>query len=176
MPIDMKAAIAAKAIQLMEKNRNRKLTVKDIVDECGITRQTFYYHFSCVPELICWIIDRNMEELVSRLKAADGDRESIEELLSEGIKYMPYIKAGMDSSYRAEFERIITSRTQSLFRKISEIKGLDRNYPEEEVSFIIKYHGFAMMGLLISWDDSNDIKAISKLIVRMLEGKLPING
>ena len=34
----------------MEKNK-KKLTVKDIVDECQITRQAFYYHFEDIPEL-----------------------------------------------------------------------------------------------------------------------------
>ena len=42
MPIDMKAAICRSASELLTKKRTKKLTVKDIVEECGITRQTFY--------------------------------------------------------------------------------------------------------------------------------------
>ena len=37
MPIDMKAAICRSASELLTKKRTKKLTVKDIVEECGIT-------------------------------------------------------------------------------------------------------------------------------------------
>ena len=42
MSIDMKETIAETAKYLVSKKQVRKLTVKDIVDECQITRQTFY--------------------------------------------------------------------------------------------------------------------------------------
>ena len=45
MPIDMKAAICRSASELLTKKRTKKLTVKDIVEECGITRQTFIIIF-----------------------------------------------------------------------------------------------------------------------------------
>ena len=43
MPIDMKAAICRSASELLTKKRTKKLTVKDIVEECGITRQTLSF-------------------------------------------------------------------------------------------------------------------------------------
>ena len=45
MPVDMKETIAEAARTLLMEKRKKKLTVKDIVDECSITRQAFYYHF-----------------------------------------------------------------------------------------------------------------------------------
>ena len=35
MPIDMKAAICRSCIRTLTKKRTKKLTVKDIVEECG---------------------------------------------------------------------------------------------------------------------------------------------
>ena len=46
MPIDMKAAICRSASELLTKKRTKKLTVKDIVEECGITRQNILLSFS----------------------------------------------------------------------------------------------------------------------------------
>ncbi len=39
---------------LLEKPLN-KITVQDITDECGVNRQTFYYHFDDIPDFISWI-------------------------------------------------------------------------------------------------------------------------
>ncbi|HCY78991.1 MAG TPA: dihydroxyacetone kinase transcriptional activator DhaS, partial [Clostridiales bacterium] len=32
-----------------------KITVKDLVEECGVNRQTFYYHFDDVYDLLEWV-------------------------------------------------------------------------------------------------------------------------
>ena len=55
MPIDMKGTIAQAAMTLLTEKYVKKLTVKDIVEECHITRQTFYYHFADIPEMFRWI-------------------------------------------------------------------------------------------------------------------------
>lgn len=44
MAIDMKKTIAEAASNLLFEKKVKKLTVKDIVEECHITRQAFYYH------------------------------------------------------------------------------------------------------------------------------------
>lgn len=61
MAADMKQTIAQAAkILLMEKNV-KKLTVKDIVEECQITRQAFYYHLRIFPICFagCWNVIRS---------------------------------------------------------------------------------------------------------------------
>ena len=52
MAIDMKKTIAEAASNLLLEKKVKKLTVKDIVEECHITRQAFYYHFEDIPDLI----------------------------------------------------------------------------------------------------------------------------
>ena len=52
--MDMKEIIADAARKLILEKKVKKLTVKDIVEECQITRQAFYYHFEGIPDLIQW--------------------------------------------------------------------------------------------------------------------------
>ena len=54
MAIDMKRVIAEAAMTLLVDKKVKKLTVKDIVEECHITRQSFYYHFEDIPNLLQW--------------------------------------------------------------------------------------------------------------------------
>lgn len=44
MAVDMKETIAEAARKLLMEKKVKKLTVKDIVETCEITRQAFYYH------------------------------------------------------------------------------------------------------------------------------------
>ena len=57
MPTDMKETIADAAKRLLMEKHVKKLTVKDIVEECQITRQAFYYHFEDIPDLFRWILE-----------------------------------------------------------------------------------------------------------------------
>ena len=41
-----KKAIAASVTRLLEKKPIDKITIREITDDCGMTRNTFYYHFS----------------------------------------------------------------------------------------------------------------------------------
>ena len=45
-------AIIECTLNLAEKKPLRKITVKDIVSACGITRNTFYYHFHDIYEVL----------------------------------------------------------------------------------------------------------------------------
>ena len=71
MPADMKGTIAQAAITLMGKGV-RKLTVKDIVEECRITRQTFYYHFEDIPALFYWMLERDTERILQETKRLES--------------------------------------------------------------------------------------------------------
>ena len=52
--MDMKEIITEAARKLVLEKKVKKLTVKDIVEECQITRQAFYYHFEGIPDMIQW--------------------------------------------------------------------------------------------------------------------------
>ena len=56
MAVDMKEMIAQAAGRLILEKKVKKLTVKDIVEECSITRQTVYYHFEAIPDLFRGIL------------------------------------------------------------------------------------------------------------------------
>ena len=64
MPIDMKKMIAEAAWRLLTEKKVRKLTVKDIVEECHITRQSFYYHFEDIPDLLRWVLEQGLERMM----------------------------------------------------------------------------------------------------------------
>lgn len=39
-----------------------KITVKDLVEECGVNRQTFYYHFDDVYDLLEWVFEEDSKQ------------------------------------------------------------------------------------------------------------------
>ena len=46
-----KQAIKASFLKLLNERPLSQVTVKSIVEDCGINRNTFYYHFADIPSL-----------------------------------------------------------------------------------------------------------------------------
>ena len=61
-PEKMKYQLADALKQCMSKMPVEKITVKEIVEECGTTRQTFYRNFKDKYDLINWYFDKILLE------------------------------------------------------------------------------------------------------------------
>ena len=60
-----KQAIKASFLKLLDERPLSKITVRDIVEECGINRNSFYYHFQDIPTLLTEIITDQTNELIA---------------------------------------------------------------------------------------------------------------
>ena len=65
MSLTTKRALAESLKKLLSKRGLDKITVKDIVEDCGVNRQTFYYHFHDIYDLTEWIIQDDAENILS---------------------------------------------------------------------------------------------------------------
>lgn len=50
-----KEIIAKTFTELLDEKSMSKITVKDIVERCGVNRNTFYYHFKDIPDVVEFI-------------------------------------------------------------------------------------------------------------------------
>ena len=60
--------LLAEALKIcMKKAPLEKITVKDITDTCGISRQTYYRHFQDKQDLVNWYFEKilNATEILS---------------------------------------------------------------------------------------------------------------
>ncbi|MDR3305968.1 MAG: TetR/AcrR family transcriptional regulator C-terminal domain-containing protein, partial [Clostridiales Family XIII bacterium] len=49
-----KQALAASLKKLLTQKTLGKITVIDVANDCGVNRQTFYYHFHDIYDLVEW--------------------------------------------------------------------------------------------------------------------------
>lgn len=65
-------AIVSAFLQLLNERPLSKITVKDIVDSCGINRNTFYYYFEDIPSLIEAISKQEVDLLTQKHAKVDS--------------------------------------------------------------------------------------------------------
>ena len=70
-----KFAIAFAFKELLLEKSIDKITINDITEKCGINRQTFYYHFHDIYELIEWICETDADHVLKQNKTYDTWQE-----------------------------------------------------------------------------------------------------
>lgn len=176
MPVDMKETIAQAAKTLLMEKGVKKLTVEDIVGECQITRQAFYYHFEDIPALFRWMFERDTERTMLEAKALGNGEARLRYLFVMALNALPYVKKGMVSSYRDELEQFLVKYVERLFEQACDEEGLYQNCTRFEVRLILRYHSQAIIGILRNWTDADtkNLDLIVHTVFRLMtEGIAP---
>lgn len=147
MASEIEEEIAQAAKDLLVNKHVKRLTVKDIVEACQITRQTFYYHFEDIPALFRWMFERDSARTLLEVRSLHGGEEQLRYLFVMGLNALPYVKKGMSGNYRDELESYLSQYIQRLFGQICDEEGLYQDCTRFEVKLILRYHSQAILGL-----------------------------
>lgn len=174
MPTDMKETIAEAAKRLLMEKHVKKLTVKDIVEECQITRQAFYYHFEDIPDLFRWILEESSRQFIRKVQESRDDEEMLKYFFLMSINAAPYVRKGLQGSYREELEQLLRQNIRRLFERTIEEKQLYQQYSHSEVKLFLRYHSQAVMGILREWteEDTRNLDQIVHNIYLLIQGKI----
>lgn len=174
MAVDMKETIAEAARRLLLEKKVKKLTVKDIVEECSITRQAFYYHFADIPELFQWVLEREEAQLLRDSRSRQNPEEGLRYFFLLGINSAPYVKRSMQTNYGEEIERLLTQHIYHLFEQIAKDNGLYQNCSPIELKLITQYHSQAIIGLLRGWseEDTKNLDQVVHTVYLLMTGGL----
>lgn len=175
MPNERKEAIAKAMMTLLTECRVQKLTVKDIVDQCHITRQAFYYHFEGIPELIRWMLEGYFEQILQKTLAQESVEEGLRCFFVMAINAHPYFEQGMDSNYREEFEKILRQCFQRYFAQATQRQHFYENCTGSEIKILLRYHSQAFLGLLREWteEDTRQLDQIVRTVYRLIMEGIP---
>lgn len=148
-----KKAIASGLKELTLEKSFNKISIKDITNQCGLNRQTFYYHFQDKYELINWIYYQEGFAPLMEGITLDNWHLKVKELLilmkSEQTFY--YNTISSDERYFKEF---LLNITITLFKEA--IKRLDekRIVKKGEQNFIAEFYAYGVCGMIIAWVNS----------------------
>ena len=80
----MREAIRQSFLKLLNVKPFSKITVKDVTDDCGISRNSFYYHFQDLPSLLEEIVREETDAIMARYPNVD----TLEECLTVASEFV----------------------------------------------------------------------------------------
>ena len=86
MAVFTQKAIVNTFLEMLNEMPFDRITVKDIVERCGINRNTFYYHYQDVYDLLTKILEAELQRAVENSRNYDTWEMGIIDALSFAIR------------------------------------------------------------------------------------------
>lgn len=170
-----KAAIKASFIKLLNKKSLAKITVKEIVEDCGINRNSFYYHFSDIHSLL----EELLIEEADRFVSTDAQNGSLYETLVDAIDFAIQNKTAVlhiyNSANKDVFEQYLNRVSESAVLKFFSTLENTHNISDEDKDAIIMYYKCQLVGFVIDWLSKGmkyDLSAKIKRICELFDGSM----
>ncbi|GGF82092.1 TetR family transcriptional regulator [Paenibacillus albidus] len=169
-----KNALAHSLKRLMEHLPLNKISVKQLVDDCGVNRQTFYYHFQDIFELLGWIYKTEAVESVAAYRSYSTWSDGFYRIFCYIENNRAFCCNTLDSLGRNHLDAYLYEVAYDLLIGVVHELAEDMAVGEDDKHFIANFYTLAFTGLVIQWMH-NGMKEPPKQIVEKLSGLMEGN-
>lgn len=157
---------------LREKPYN-KITVQEIVDRCGVNRNTFYYHFQDIPSLMEYSIQLWTDSIIEANALPQTTSELAELLFQNCMKVKPILLNIYRSAQREYLQKSLFNVADHLASRYIEIIGRGYTIPQKDKAAMADFCRCTLAGASLEWMESGmsaNTLAQAKAVFELLNG------
>lgn len=166
MPNFTEKAIKDAFWKLLSEQPLNQISVRAIAEECGINRNSFYYHFQDIPSLIEQIITETADALIEKYPSISSVEQAVEVALKftlDNKKAVLHICNSVNRNIYEQYlmkicEYVVVTYCDTVFEKDKD------KINENDREILIQFTKCEVFGLFIDWINKGmDEGAIEKL-------------
>lgn len=149
MPNFTRRAIKESFLKLLNQRPLNQITVKDIVEDCGINRNSFYYHFSDLPALVEEIMAEQVSSMVENHPTVDSVQEGSDAI----VEFVMHNKRAIYHIYNSVSRDVFERHLMEFCRYVvtTYLDGMLEEVEEADREAILRFHKCACFGSVIDW-------------------------
>ena len=145
-----KQLLAKSFIELSQKQAVERITVDEITNNCGLSRQAFYYYFEAKYDLVSWIFSEMSNSILDSHITKEPWGASLGRVLelisSERIFYRKVMeKRDSDLFFSSFYDYCVAYYTRQL-RELYQIETVD-----SELAFLIRFNCHGCTNITRDW-------------------------
>ncbi len=172
-----KDAIADSYLRLL-KDGVSDANVTDIIRESCVSRQTYYYHFSGLDDLLEYVVGRIIDDLKSKCADTKDTKETFTVILEGLFSNLDIIRAVYKGPKKDAHMKVIYDLIADFIREgLVHNSAMARRLSVSEMDLIVSIYSHGIMGLLLDAVQGNvqpDAKAITDTIYSLYSGRMPM--
>lgn len=146
-----KKALAGSLKKLSLNQPLDKITVTDIAEDCQVNRQTFYYHFQDIYDLVEWIYVGEVAVALGDKKTYDTWQQGFLQLFSYLQTNRAFVQNTYHSLSREYLERFLYKEAYNLLLDVIEEKSAGLSVRDNDKTFIAHFYKYGFVGLILDW-------------------------
>ena len=166
-----KQALREAFIELLEERPLAQITVKDIVNHCGVNRNTFYYYFDDIPTLIEDIVTEDADEIIRRYPTVEKVEDCLNSVIETAISKRKAVLHIYNSTNREIYEQYLWKVCDYVISSYINTILNGRKISENDFYVIKKYLESVGFGMISAWLTSGMTTDIQTFFSRICEIK-----
>lgn len=158
-------ALADSLKKLLEERPLEKISIKDITSDCDVNRQTFYYYYKDVYDLIEWIFVTEGTKFLGDYSVYDSWQEGFLRIFNYLYNNKRLVVSAFHSLGREHLERFLHEEVYKLLRNLIKELTKEKYIREHNKEYIANFYKFAFVGIIFQWIRT-DMKDEPIIIVR----------
>lgn len=155
-------------MELAAEKGPEKVSITNIVERCGITRKTFYYHFSDIFDLIETVMERKLEQLVAEGIAMPSLETGLVHFLRNLAKNRRLIERVADSPHYKVVLKMVRRKLGEYFYYLLDEWGVFDQIPKQEGEILVSVFTYTVMGIGLDGDGEEE-KNLEKRVSQFLD-------
>lgn len=144
-------AIIQTFLSMLEETPFDRITVSALVARCGISSNTFYYHFQNIYDLLNAWLEEEKAKYLSTLPCAGCWQDPVKALLYDMKSHKAIVNHVLNSLSRDSIEKyVFESSDQTMYRFVEQVAP-DQNLPEEKLRDIVDFCRYAFLGFFLKF-------------------------
>ena len=166
----VKYRLAEAMKECMKKAPVEKITVKEITEECGVTRQTFYRNFQDKYDLINWYFDKILIESFEHM----GEGQTVYESLVNKFQYIQKETLFFRAAFKNDDQNCLRDHDFELITKFytDRIEGNTGKKMSDKIRFQLEMYCQGSIYMTVQWVLGNH-KATPETLARFLSESMP---
>ena len=149
---DLTRRAMADAVTELLKNRTLDhITIRDITDRCGLTRNTFYYHFHDVYELLSWIFTDKTEEIIRKYSSDEDWEDGLLEMLNFLYEHRKMVLHTYESVSGEVLQNFVSNVMYRHVEVIVSIAASKADVSKDAVRLAADFYTHAVIGAVLNW-------------------------
>lgn len=157
--------LALKLKELMSNEPLDQITVSRLTKVCGVNRQTFYYHFRDIYDLLTWIF---LNESIQEIETASNYKEALYAFFTYIEKNHDFVKNVVSSAGRDLFIEFLSESLLAVQMRALTLKDTNKVLTLEDKRFIARFYNPAIISVFVRFVDTG-MKDKKENVIKRLE-------
>lgn len=164
--MNTKKTLSASLKKFMNTKPLSKISVSEIIADCGVNRKTFYYHFQDIYTLLKWTLEQETVEVLKNFDLLLNPEEAILFVTDYVDNNSHILNCAYDSMGREEMKRFFYADFYGVVLSI--IESLENEHTtvlsKDFKTYLTNFYSEALAGVLIDYFQNKDKINRDKLI------------